>query len=496
MISKQLQRARDYEEKFGPRIAGELPRFHVTGAVGWINDPNGFAPYKGEYHLFYQYHPYDTQWGPMHWGHVKTRDFVRWERLPAALAPDTEYDRDGCFSGSAVELPDGRHLLMYTGVRNVRRRNGRVDGYQTQCVAIGDGVNYEKYPGNPVIRGEDVPQGGSVLDFRDPKIWREDGCYYAVAANRASDGSGCVLLYRSQDALHWEYVSKVASSDNQYGTMWECPDLFPLDGKHVLLTNPMQMPPQGLQFHPGNANMAVIGSFDLSSGKLQWENLQAIDYGLDFYAPQTLQTPDGRRVMIGWMQNWDTVGARPQNMHFFGQMTIPRELFLRNGRLCQLPVRELEHYRTGKAVYRGVKVCGETTLPGIHGRYLDMTLTLRPETPDAVYRWFRMDLAMDGEHCTSIRFKPSAGTLRVDRSRSGLNCDIVHVRDVPVGGADGVLKLRLILDRCSLELFVNDGAQAAACTFYTPLEADAIRFRSDGAVVLDVEKYDLTIEAP
>ena len=127
MISKMLQKARDFEKKYLPYTQPDQPRFHVTGGIGWINDPNGFAPYKGEYHLFFQYYPYDTKWGPMHWGHVKTRDFIHWARLPAALAPDTEYDRNGCFSGGAVELPDGRHLLMYTGVRSTTsgiRRSG------------------------------------------------------------------------------------------------------------------------------------------------------------------------------------------------------------------------------------------------------------------------------------------------------------------------------------------------------------------------------------
>ena len=137
MTSKMLQKARDFEKKYLPYTLSEQPGFHVTGGIGWINDPNGFAPYKGEYHLFFQYYPYDTKWGPMHWGHVKTRDFIHWDRLPAALAPDMDYDRDGCFSGSAVELPDGRHLLMYTGVRNIRRRNGRIEAFQTQCIAIG-----------------------------------------------------------------------------------------------------------------------------------------------------------------------------------------------------------------------------------------------------------------------------------------------------------------------------------------------------------------------
>ena len=192
MNSKKLHSARDFEKKYMTYVAEELPDFHVTGGIGWINDPNGWAPYKGEYHLFYQYYPYDTKWGPMHWGHVKTKDFIHWDRLPVALAPDMEYDKDGVFSGGAVEMPDGRHLLMYTGVRNVRRRNGKLESYQTQCIAIGDGVNYEKYAGNPVITSDQVPEGGSVHDFRDPHIWMEDGKYRMVVGNRTPDTSGTI----------------------------------------------------------------------------------------------------------------------------------------------------------------------------------------------------------------------------------------------------------------------------------------------------------------
>ena len=488
MTSRKLQRARNYEKRYALDAARELPRFHVTGAVGWINDPNGFAPYRGEYHLFFQYHPYDVKWGPMHWGHVKTRDFVRWERLPAALAPDMDFDRDGCFSGSAVEMPDGRHLLMYTGVRNVRGKNGVTESFQTQCIAIGDGVNYEKYEGNPVIRGSDIPGDGSVFDFRDPKIWRENGMYYAVIANRTPDTSGCVLLYRSEDALHWEFVSKLASSRNLYGKMWECPDFFCLDGKHVLLVSPQEMKASGLEFHPGNANLCMIGTFDTQSGQLLQEHVQAIDYGLDFYAPQTMETYDGRRVMIGWMQNWETCGCHLPDQRFMGQMTIPRELSIRNGRLFQNPVRELESFRRGKVVHKDVRVTGQTSLEGISGRFLDMTVTIRPED---MYRWFEISVAQDRAHCTSIRFSPDSGTICIDRTRSGLPCDIVNTRSFPVSAGNGVLKLRLILDRYSLEVFVSDGEQAASSVIYTPLAADTISFCCDGAARIDIEKYDI-----
>ena len=494
MISKKLQRARDFEKKYLPYTEEELPRFHVTGGIGWINGPNGFAPYQGEYHLFFQYHPYDTKWGPMHWGHVKTKDFIRWERLPAALAPDMEYDRDGCFSGGAVELPDGRHLLMYTGVRSVRRRNGKVEDFQTQCIAIGDGVDYEKLAANPVIDASMLPEGGSDHDFRDPKIWREGDTFYAVIGNRCADGSGTILLYESEDALHWNFVSVLSACHNQYGRMWECPDFFPLDGKDVLLTSPQEMSAIGLEFHPGNANVCLVGSFDPDSHHLNREWVQAIDYGLDFYAPQTLLTEDGRRVMIGWMQNWETSSCKPSELRFMGQMTLPRELSIRNRRLYQNPVRELEKYRGVKIDYYNVLINGETSLRGINGRCLDMTVTVRPGNESSMYKWFRLYVARDGEHFTMIRFRPDTSTIKVDRTHSGFPHDIVNIREFPVRVHNGALKLRVIMDRYSLELFVNDGESAASFVLYTPAEAGAISFTSEGAVLVDVEKYDLEMD--
>ena len=493
MISKDLQKARDFTKKYIPYVAEELPRFHVTGGIGWINDPNGFAPYKGEYHMFFQYYPYDTKWGPMHWGHVKTKDFIHWHRLPVAMAPDTEYDKGGCFSGGAVEMPDGRHLLMYTGVRNVRKKNGKMVSYQTQCIAIGDGENYEKYAGNPVIRADQIPEDGSVYDFRDPHIWREDDMYWCVVGNRTPDESGTILLYKSEDAIHWEFVNKVASCHNQYGKMWECPDFFPLDGKQVLLISPQEMTSIGLEFHPGNANVCIIGDYDKEIHHLIRDNVQAIDYGLDFYAPQTLETFDGRRVMIGWMQNWETCNSHLQEQRFMGQMTIPRELHVKNGRLCQNPVREIEDCRTTKIAYQNVMINGETSLQGINGRYIDMTVTIRPGNESSMYNWFKIDVARDGEHYTSIRFKPATGQMRIDRTKSGLPCDIVNVRDFPVPANNGVVKMRIIMDRYSVELFVNDGEQAATAVIYTPLDAKSISFSCDGTVLMDVEKYDLEV---
>ncbi len=492
MTSELLQKARDFEAQYGPRIpAAECPAFHATPTIGWMNDPNGFSVYKGEYHLFYQCHPYSNEWGPMHWGHLKSRDLVRWERLPAALAPDREYDASGCFSGGAVELPDGRQLLMYTGVRRSHSPEGFLQDIQTQCVAIGNGVDYEKWSGNPVLDGKDLPAGGSVVDFRDPKVWRDpDGSFYAAVGNRTEDGSGAILLYRSADGLKWEFVRTLDRSFNQYGRMWECPDFFPLDGKQVLLTSPQDMTPIGLEFHAGNGTVCLIGDYDPEGSGFTRQYVQAVDYGLDFYAPQTLEARDGRRIMIGWMQNWATVSAKPWHCRWFGQMSVPRELSVKDGRLYQLPVRELENYRGRCVTHRSIPVCGEVNLPGIRGRLLDMTVTVRPIGQNS-YRWFRIHVAKDGEHDTIIRYKPDESTLKLDRTRSGLHHDIVHTRSLFVRPRNGEIKLRVLLDRFSVEVFVNDGEQAASAVIYTRQEADAITFEAGGSVLMDVEKYDL-----
>jgi beta-fructofuranosidase len=489
MTSVLLSRARAYEAEHLSVISPSLlPRFHVTGGVGWINDPNGFSLYRGEYHLFYQYNPYSTYWDTMHWGHVKTRDFIRWERLPCALAPDKEYDKFGCFSGSAVELRDGRHLLMYTGVAKTQDGEDR----QTQCLAFGDGINYEKYENNPVITADQLPDGGSAVHFRDPKIWKSEDKFYAVAGNLTADDSGAVFLFESDDALQWRFVSEVAASEYRIGRMWECPDLFRLDGKDVLIVSPQEVRSENLEFIDGNTTLCLIGELD-KNGKLIREAEQTIDYGLDFYAPQTVLTKDGRRVMIAWMQYWNSVEVRPdEGLPFFGQMTLPRELSVCNGRLIQNPVKELNDYRGARVSYTDIPVSNNKSLPDIHGRCLDLTVKVRPGN-EGIYRSFTLNAAQGGDYITSIRYCPATNTILVDRTRGGWPEDITNCREFAVRDRGGEITIRLILDRYSLEIFINDGEQAATFEIYSPETADGISFEADGEAVIDAEQYTLEI---
>ena len=492
-MSQTLRDARRYEEITERKIeAEEKPGFHLAARVGWMNDPNGFSFYQGKYHLFYQYHPFNSHWGSMHWGHAVSDDLLHWEYLPAALAPDTVYDEAGCFSGSAVELADGRQLLMYTGVHKEVQEDGGVREVQAQCIAIGDGRDYEKYQGNPVLDEKDLPDGGSKYDFRDPKMWKApDGTFRCVVGNCAPERDGQILLYSSKDGLDWKYEKILAANHGRFGKAWECPDFFELDGKQVLLTSPMDMLPQGLEYHNGNGTLCLIGTYDEIEEVFVEEQDQAIDYGIDFYAPQTLLAPDGRRIMVGWMQNWDTCNLHSPEEPWFGQMSLPRELSIVNGRLIQKPVRELEGLRGEEVRHENVTFSGLTRLDGVRGRKIDMELSIRPLDEENMYRKFAVRFAQNGTYHTAVSFRPLESIVKIDRKFSGSRRAIIHQRRSRVGSRNGEIKLRIILDMFSVEVFVNDGEHVLSATMYTEREADGISFLVDGVATMDVVKYDL-----
>lgn len=325
MESEALRKAREFEQRRRREIPEEnRPKFHLTPLCGWMNDPNGFSFYEGRYHLFYQYYPYEAKWGLMHWGHAVTRDLLRWEYLPCALAPDESYDRDGCFSGSALTLPDGRHLLVYTGVT-------RAEELQVQCIAIGDGRDYRKEQENPVILPEQVPMQQNPQDFRDPKIWKEEEGYGLLLSGRSPEGNAEFSTFFSRDGRKWEYRSSLLSDPEKTGCMWECPDLFSLDGWDVLLYSPM-----------GGSPEALLGRLDRERWTFHPEKKQRLDQGEDFYAPQTMLTPDGRRILIGWMESWERTERFDPKRDYAGQMTLPRELTIKEGKLRQRLPREAE----------------------------------------------------------------------------------------------------------------------------------------------------------
>ena len=491
MITQVLRDCRKYEEEKEQFITEkERPAFHLSSRAGWMNDPNGFSYYKGQYHMFYQYHPFDSHWGPMHWGHAVSNDLLHWTYLPAAMAPDMPYDRNGCFSGCAIELPDGQHLLMYTGVIHEYTKSGEVREVQTQCLAFGDGMDYTKYEGNPVLTEKDLPLGGSRYAFRDPKIWKHaDGSYRCMIANNRIGHGGRMLLYKSEDCIHWEFVKSLVENNYRLGLMWECPDFFELDGKQVLLASSQDMLPKGLEYHNGNGTFYMIGKYDQDEEVFKEETNHSIDYGIDFYAPQTVLTPDGRRIMIGWIGSWQNA-VTPKELPFNGMMSVPRELSVRDGRLYQTPVREIENYYTDTVERTAIIGMKKVMLEDVEGRIADIEMEIRGRDFDT----FTICIAENDRYETVINYDKRDRLLTFDRLFSGNRKDSLNMRTMPVTAEKELFRLRLILDRYSVEIFADDGAEVMTSTIFTPLEADGISFVCDGRAELSVVKHGIRVD--
>lgn len=301
-------------------------RYHFEPKTGWINDPNGLCYFQGKYHAFFQHYPYAPKWGPMHWGHAVSEDLLHWEELPIALVPTEPYEdspNGGCFSGSAIVKGDTLYLF-YTSVST---RFG-----QTQSVATStDGIHFTKYAGNPVI--PHFPHEGSE-DFRDPKVSQFGDTYYMVCGS-GKDGVGKVLLYASQDLLHWEYQGVLIQGE-RFGNIVECPDFFPMEGGAMLLFSKMNRVFHSTQF--------VWGKFQ--DGKFLPQKEWKREAGPDFYAPQTFLAPDGRRILIGWMYSWRR--KVPQDATYAGALSLPRELKWEQGELVCTPIREAKALLTGE----------------------------------------------------------------------------------------------------------------------------------------------------
>ena len=214
-----------------------------------------------------------------------------------------------------------------------------------------------------------------------------------------------------------------------------------------------------------------------------------IDYGIDFYAPQSTVTPDGRRGMTAWMQTPETMHRTPPGAKWFGQLTLPRELSEKDGLLIQMPIREIEAYRKDPVFYEDVLVRERTKLSGVEGRILDLTVRVKPAGGD-LYQKFIIKVAEDEEFYTSITYDPVDSMLYFDRTYSGFRHYIISERKAHVRDRGGEILLRLMIDRFSVEIFVNDGEHVMSNTIYTRQSADGISFEAvGGAAVIDVEKY-------
>ncbi|OBZ12535.1 glycoside hydrolase family 32 protein [Bacillus sp. FJAT-26390] len=457
--------------------------YHMMPPAGWMNDPNGLIHWQGDYHLFYQHDPFQAKQGPMHWGHARSRDLVHWDHLPVALAPSEDYDKggnggQGCWSGSAVDH-NGQLTLIYTG---------HVDGKnpeEVQCLATSaDGVTFEKHAANPVIGGSPDEER---FGFRDPKVWRHEDLWYMVVGY-GKDGLGKGIIYTSSDLMNWEYRGAAVESDGTMGDMWECPDLFPLGegGQHALLISPMNIAPI--------KNLYLSGTFDYESCRFEKQQMGQIDYGFDFYAPQTLLDDQGRRIMIAWMNIWGAV--MPEQAHgWLGAMTLPRELTLAaDGTVRSNPVPELATLRGAHVSASGITlVDGEpTAIDNVQGDSLELAIVFDLSQSDASELGLRIRCSEDGSSYTEIRYAIAGQKLYMDRNLGGAGDGGVSEASL-APSEDGRLQLRLFIDRSSVELFAGEGLVAITNRLYPDPANVGISFfaRQGTAVIESLDAWEL-----
>lgn len=317
------------------------PLLHFTPDRGWMNDPNGLIEWNGQHHLYFQYDPDNLHQGRVRWGHASSPDLIHWTNLPDALLPgepNSPYDQDGCFSGCAV-VDDGTVALLYTGVQGE---------HQLPCLAVADSPDLERFvkaAANPIIAAPPLPD---VVAFRDHSVFEEDGRWQQAVGGGTAGLGGAVFAFTGDNLYTWEFGGLVLDSAHCAipGLIWECPDLFVVNDRAVLIVSILSE-----ETHFSVARPVVWYATGPRLGsRLSPTHEEILDYGDRFYAPQSYWTSDHRRILLGWLRtDQDPAVLRHQSR---GAMSLPRELLLHGDVLYQRPAREVAQARHTTPVTR------------------------------------------------------------------------------------------------------------------------------------------------
>jgi sucrose-6-phosphate hydrolase SacC (GH32 family) len=443
--NEAITRATAAVQTAAPRAQADpaRPIFHVTAPAQWINDPNGPIYYKGFYHLFYQLHPFSDESGPRYWGHVRSRDLAKWEPLPIALWPSTEAGEAEVWSGCCTINGQGEPMIFYTSIASGKSAQDHAE----QWAAIGDDdlIQWRKSSANPVL-SEALHKGTKIYDWRDPFIFRDKKKTFMVTGgnlNRANGGHAVVNIYEAENAelTQWKYRGVLFQDSDPAARTAECPNFFKLGDQWVLFVSPYGK----VQY--------FVGDFDAETCRFQAHTRGLLDCGSSFYAPNTMQVPDGRRLVWGWVSGF------PGGHGWNGCLSLPRLLTLtRDGQLRQNPAPQLSQLRGQAVEWRNIRLES-----GGQSLMLPKTNTLE----------IRADIDLKTAGSIVLGFKNGSNNARpvvVNFGGSEFKVlDAAASLSLAKGGRK--LSLRIFIDRSVLEVFANE--TVCATKVISPLDANA-----------------------
>jgi fructan beta-fructosidase len=454
------------------------PQFHFSPVRNWTNDPCGLVYAFGRYHLFFQFDPEGDQWGHMSWGHATSPDLVHWSELPVAIP---EADGVMIFTGSSVVdannssglcAKPGCVVSIYTGHRP---KSGSTRQVQNQNLASSDdGRTWTKYRSNPVL---DIGKS----DFRDPKVfWHAASRKWVMVVMLPSERKA--QFYGSPDLKHWRHLSDFGPA-GATGGAWECPDFYelPLDGNTGNTRWVLKIGLNPGHVAGGSGEQYFIGRFDGErfSNDNPADRTLWVDYGRDCYCEFTFNNAP-KPAALGWMNNWQYASKVPTSP-WRGQMTVPRTLSLRNTqqgiRLAQAPVTEFESLRESPFTFSGTDV-----------KALNATLDARPAKSAS----FDLVATIHPGKADQVVFKALDATVGYDARASQIYVGRTHAGDMafspkfpsrttaPLALHDGVVQLRILADRSSIEVFADDGLVVLTNLAYPTIASGAISVTASG----------------
>ncbi len=464
------------------------PTYHFASQAGLMNHPAAIVYFKNAYHLFYETELKDsTGKKTTVMAHATSTDLIHWKNSELALAASEDYDKDGIFAGSAVVENDLLHLF-YTGYSE-KKENDKILKQETANLSVSkDGINFGKSANNPVIKMDKNFSNIKFTDeyFRDPFVWKNGDSYYALMGSQYEQTKdGAVLLFKSSDLRNWKFVNITAiGSKGEMGNTWDCPNFIHTDNADVLIINPTGIKPHGKMYLNKYISGGFVGKLDYNTGKFKQSGpFGLLDYGFDFYVPQTVKTPDGRYVVIGWLGMPDSK-LHEESEKWAGLMTLPREIKIVNGKIVTSPIEELKNLRGEKISHTEIKLNGEKDFFNIKGDSYEIEATIDMAKAAS----FSVKLRESKIQETVLTYDKETQTLKLNRDKSGHA--LKGEREVKLPLENNLLKLRIFVDKSSVEIFANNIAMTAR--IYPDKASSNIKFVANGeAVIKNLDFYKL-----